>query len=69
MKVIYEITDDEEDKFNLRIHKYAENFYIGLSKIDNLIRQVKKEHIKLNQHDLIDQLFDILSESNFHEVN
>lgn len=68
MKVIYEVSDVENDKTNLNIHKYCEDMYFALINIDDLVKREKTGDTNLTKEKILDFITDELFSSKIHEI-
>lgn len=67
MKVIYEL-DIPEDQHKLDLYQIAHDMYSALCEIQELLRGIRKEHIKLTMEELTDRLGDIIFESKINDI-
>jgi len=70
MKIIYEL-DSNDDTSDVQMFKYAADFYLALTHIDDLMRAYRKGYQEeLNDAEVIhDKICEFLAESNIHEIN
>lgn len=68
MKIIYELKDDE-DEYHISIFKYAEDFYLALTHIDELMRRYRKGEDMNDTEKMHDSICEILADSKLFEIN
>jgi len=70
MKVNYEFNIDEnnDDRNELLIYQNAFKFYMSLLNISDYMRELNKGWKDHEKEEMIDNILEILSESNMHEV-
>jgi hypothetical protein len=68
MKIMYEISDVDNDRFNYNIHKYADDMYFALLHIDEILRAERKEHTTYDKEKLIDLISEEIYKSNFNLI-
>jgi len=70
MKVIYEFSNksDDNDYVDLKIFQKAKSMYSSLQEIEHYLRQIKKGYVQENIEDIIDYIFDIISDSGIGDI-
>jgi len=66
MKITYEINDDDE--INKKIYKYAEDMYLSLVRIDQIIVEEYKGFTNVHKDRLIQLIENELIKSNIRDI-